>query len=194
MFFSPWPLESLMIGGSNQVQRSSNFAGMITKDLSTCPQKESTNHSMVWEESKNFEQKRGFSLERQELRFEWTRDSRGISTRLDVLESLQRVTRSSENHSSSRAQDSSKENRIHPKQSTNRTRLNWIQNPGGHKEDWASFPDQSQYKNSKFHGSNTYSREEREKEQRGGGAPGRGSVLRFSVSGARRERREGRGI
>ena len=78
----------------------------------------------------------------------------GISIRLDVLESLQRVTRSSENHSSSRAQDSSKENRIHPKQSTNRTRLNWIQNPGGHKEDWASFPDQSQYNNSKLHASN----------------------------------------
>ena len=145
--FQPAPLESLMIGGSNQVQRSSNFADMITKDLWTCLRKESMNHSMVWEELKNSEQKWGFSLERQELRFKWTRDSRGISTKLDVLESLQRVTRSSENHSSSRAQDSSKENRIHPKQRTNRTRLNWIQNPGGHKEDWVSFPDQSQYKN-----------------------------------------------
>ena len=39
-----------------------------------------------------FRAKRGFSLERQELRFERTRDSREISTRLDVLESLQRVT------------------------------------------------------------------------------------------------------
>ena len=154
MFFSSRPSESLMIGGSNQVQRSSNFAGMITNDLWTCPRKESMNHSMVWEESKNSEKKRGFSWECQELRFESTRDSRGISTRLDVLESLQRVTWSSENHSSSRAQDSSKENRIHPKQSTNCMRLNWIQNPGGHKEDWASFPDQSQYKNSKIHTSN----------------------------------------
>ena len=142
--FSPRPLESLMIGGSNQVQRSSNFAGIITKDLWTCPRKESTNHSMVWEKSKNSDKKQGFSLERQELWFKWSRDSRGISTRLEVLESLQRVTRSPENHSSSRAQDLPKENWIHPKQSTKRTRLNRIQSPRGHKEDWASFPDQSQ--------------------------------------------------
>ena len=105
-FFSPRP-ERNSIEWSNQVQISPNFVGMITKELWTRPWKEFTNHSMVWEESKNSEQKQGFSLERQELWFKWTRDSRGISTMLDVLESLQRLTRSSENHSSSRAQDSS---------------------------------------------------------------------------------------
>ena len=95
-----------MIGESNQVQRSSNFAGMITNDLWTYQRKESTNHSIVWEESRNSRARTGFSLERQELRFEWTHDSRKISTRLDGLESLQRVTRSSENHSSSRTKSS----------------------------------------------------------------------------------------
>ena len=35
-----------------------------------------------------------------------------------------------------------------------RTKLNRIQNPGGHKEGRASFPIQSQYKVSKIHGSN----------------------------------------
>ena len=37
---------------------------MITKDLWTCPRKESTNHSMVWEELKKFRARLGFSLER----------------------------------------------------------------------------------------------------------------------------------
>ena len=54
----------------------------------------------------------GFSLERQELRFEWTRDSRGCSTRLDVLESLRRVTKSSTTKPTTRAHESAKENRI----------------------------------------------------------------------------------
>ena len=134
-------------------------------------------------------QKCGFSLERQELRFEWTRDSRGISTRLDVFESLQRVTRSSENHSSSRAQDSSKENRIHPKQSTNRTRLNWIQNPGGHKEDWASFPDQSQYKIVKNPWLRTLVLERRGRKPRGR----EGARAQQLCSGAGKER-EGEGV
>ena len=46
-------------------------------------------------------------------------------------------------------------------------------NPGGHKEGRASFPDQSQYKNSKSHGSTSTPREERERIERGTeGAPG----------------------
>ena len=52
-FSSPRPLEILTIGRSNQVQRGSNFAGTITKTLCTYLSKESTNHSMVWEESRN---------------------------------------------------------------------------------------------------------------------------------------------
>ena len=59
----------------------------------------------------------------QKLRFEGTRDSGGFSTRLDGIEPLQSVTKSSRNNPSSHAQESTKENRIHPKQSTNRTRL-----------------------------------------------------------------------
>ena len=60
VFHSPRPLENLTIGGSKQVQRGSNFAGTITKILWTYPPKESTNHSMVWEESGIPEQERGF--------------------------------------------------------------------------------------------------------------------------------------
>ena len=62
-FSSPRPLETSMIGGSNQVQRGSNFVGTITKTLWTCPRKESTNYSMIWEESKNSWARTGFSQE-----------------------------------------------------------------------------------------------------------------------------------
>ena len=82
----------------------------------------------------------------QKLRFMVTRDSGGFSTRLESFESLQRVTKSTRIKPSTRAQESTKENRVHPKQSTNCTRLKWIQNPEGHKEDCASIPNQSQYK------------------------------------------------
>ena len=54
----------------------------------------------------------GFSLERQELRFEWTRDSGGYSTRLDGFESLQRVTKPSITTPSTRAHESTRKNRI----------------------------------------------------------------------------------
>ena len=106
---------------------------------------------MVWEESKNYEKERGFSLERQELRFEWTRDSGGCSTRLHVLESLQRVTKSSRTKLSTRAQESTKENRISTKQGTRCMKLKRIQKPRGHKEERASFPDQFHTRVSKIH-------------------------------------------
>ena len=48
-----------------------------------------------------------------------------------------------------------------------RTKLNRIQNPGGHKEGRASFPIQSQYKVSKIHASNSTPREERRRTERG---------------------------
>ena len=59
----------------------------------------------------------------QKLRFVVTRDSGNFSTRLEGFESLQRVTKSSRIKPSTRAQESMKENRIHPKQNTKRTRL-----------------------------------------------------------------------
>ena len=70
-----------------------------------------------------FLSKNGVFSKTQKLRFEGTRDSGGFSTRLDGLEPLQGVTKSSRNSPSTRAQEWMKENRIHPKQSTNRTRL-----------------------------------------------------------------------
>ena len=51
----------------------------------------------------------------QKLQFVVTRDSGGFSTRLEGFESLQRVTKSSRIKPSTRAQESTKENRIHPK-------------------------------------------------------------------------------
>jgi len=81
----------------------------------------------------------------QKLRFVKTRDSGGFSSRLDGLESIQGVTKSSRNNSPSRAQDSTKENQNSFKQSTRWMNSNRKQTPGGHKEDWASFPTQSQY-------------------------------------------------
>ena len=59
----------------------------------------------------------------QKLRFVVIRDFGGFSTRLEGFESLQRVTKSSRIKPSTRAQESTKGNRIHPKRSTNRTRM-----------------------------------------------------------------------
>ena len=63
-FFSSPLLRNSMIEGPNQVQISPNFVGMITKDLWTYPRKESTNHSMIWEESREYRARTGFSQER----------------------------------------------------------------------------------------------------------------------------------
>ena len=80
------------------------------------------------------------------LQLEEDRESEGFRARQDGLGTTQGVTKSSRSNPSSWVWESTKENRNHSKQSTKRTRLSWIQNPGGHKEDWASFPTQSQYK------------------------------------------------
>ena len=59
-----------------------------------------------------FPSKYGVFSKTQKLRFEGTRDSGGFSTRLDGLESSQRVTKSSRTSQSSRAQESTKEKQI----------------------------------------------------------------------------------
>ena len=79
----------------------------------------------------------------QQLRYGGTRDFGGYSTRLEGFQSLHRVTKSSRIKPLTRAHESTKENRNSIKRGT---RMRWIQNPGGHKEGRASFPDQSQYK------------------------------------------------
>ena len=104
----------------------------------------------------------------------------------------------------SRAQESTKENRIRHKLSTRRTRLKRNQNPGGHKEGRASFPIQSQYKDSKIHSSNPTLEEKgrkniREGEWRTGGRgrwrrAGRGSILFQALRERERERERERGI
>ena len=112
-------------------------------------------------EIEEFPCKNGVFSRTQKLRFGKIRDSGGFGTRLDGLEALQGITKSSRNHSSSRAQESKKENRIRHKQSTRRMRSKRNQIPGGHKEGRASFPIQSQYKDSRIHGSNPTPREEK---------------------------------
>ena len=128
----------------------------------------------------------------QQLRFGGTRDSEGYNTMLDGFESLQRVTKTSRNNSSSCAQESTKENRNSFKQSTIWMNSNRRQTPRGHKEDWASFPTQSQYKNL----NNPYlkSLERRGRKKRGGrGHQGGGERGCGFSAGAGREREE-RGI
>ena len=126
----------------------------------------------------------------QKLRSEWTRDSRGFSTWLEGLGSLQRVTQSSRNTSSSRGQESTKEN-----QNSIKTRYEnkGIQKPRGHKEGTASFPTQSQYKVSRIHTSNPREEQrknkEREKEETAPGGRKRAGL--FCLARRREERGEG---
>ena len=99
------------------------------------------------------------------------------------------------NNPSSRAQESTKENRIHHKQSTRRTRLKRNQTPRGHKEGRASFPDQFPYKSLKNPYSKPYPREEREEEKRKGRRRTGEAVLGLCASQGKREReRAGVGI
>ena len=65
-----------------------------------------------------FPSKNGVFSRTQKRRFEATRDSRGFCTRLDRLESPQRVTQSPRNDLSSRTQESIKENKNSTKQGT----------------------------------------------------------------------------
>ena len=85
------------------------------------------------------------------LQFEGARESEGFRARQDGLGTPQGVTKSSRTTPSTRAHESTRKNRIHPKQSTKRTRFTPIQNPGGHKEDRASFPNQIHSKVSTIH-------------------------------------------
>ena len=65
-----------------------------------------------------FPSKNEVFLEHEKLRFEKTRDSVRFSTRLDGFESLQRVTKSSRIKPSTRAHESTKENRNSIKRDT----------------------------------------------------------------------------
>jgi hypothetical protein len=92
-------------------------------------------------------------------------DSGDFSTRLDVLEAPQEVTKSSRNRPQSHAQ---RTKRGEPKLISWRPqsmKLMQIQKPGGHKEVRASFPDQFQYKVSKIHSPKSYSKERKGEEE-----------------------------
>ena len=103
----------------------------------------------------------------QKLRIDGTRDSVSFSPRLDELESQQRVTWSTKTTSSTRIQESTKENQISHEQATRSMRLKWIQQPRGHKEERASFPNQFPYKDSKIHGLDHLLEKKREEEPEG---------------------------
>ena len=94
----------------------------------------------------------------------------------------------------SRAQESTKENRIHHKQSTRRTRLKQNQTPREHKEERASFPDQSPYKVSRIHTSNPTPREGREEEQEGRECAREKGAALFWRRERAKGKREGEGV
>ena len=83
---------------------------------------------------------------------EGTRDSVDFSTRLDGLESLLRVTKSSRNRPQSHAPRTKHGEPKLISWKPQSMKLMQIQKPGGHKEVRASFPDQFQYKVSKIQG------------------------------------------
>ena len=141
-FSSPRPLETSMIGGSNQVQRGSNFVGTNTETLWTCPRKESMNYSMIWEESRNSRARTGFSQERKNFV-----SKELVNPRRCVL-SIEWWIHHKELREELRSRASWLYKRK-PKIITNKarrmkTRRN--QTPWGHKEGKSSFPIQSQYK------------------------------------------------
>jgi hypothetical protein len=87
----------------------------------------------------------------QKLRFEGARESQGFSTRLEGLGTPQEVTKTTRNNSSPRAQESTTKIEIQPNKARNEKGLRRDQNPGGHKEDRASFPNQIHSKVSTIH-------------------------------------------
>ena len=145
---------------------------------------------MVWEKSAKFEARLGFSQEHKKLRSEGARESEGFSTWLEGLGSLQGVTKTTRTNSTTRAQESKTKIEFQSNNARKRKELRQDQNPGGHKEGRASFPDLSTYKVSRIHGSNP--REERWSRETGRRrwrqAQGSGSVLFWQGA---RERGEG---
>jgi hypothetical protein len=74
---------------------------------------------------------------------------------------------------------------------TKHVRLNTNSKPGGHKEDWVSFPDQSQYMNSKIHTHNpTLEKRKGGEEEERGRAPERDLCVVLSKPG-KKERESG---
>jgi len=92
-FFSPQPLENLMIGGSNQVQRSSNFGEMKMMTSRTHPQKISTKFLTDKEESKEIGARAGFCEKLKNVKNKRARESRGFCTRQESMDSLQGAQR-----------------------------------------------------------------------------------------------------
>ena len=142
-FFSPQPLENLMIGGSNQVQRSSNFGEMKMMTSRTHPQKISTKFLTNKEESKEIGARAGFCEKLKNVKNKRARESRGFCTRQESMDSLQGAQRITTNLCSRTIKA---ETKINAKTSTQSMELIRNQKPGGHEEDRASFPNQSQYK------------------------------------------------
>ena len=143
-------------------------------------------------EIEEFPSKNGVFSRIEKLRSESARESEGISTRLEVLGSLQGVTKTTRTNSTTRAQESKTKIEFQSNNARKRKELRQDQNPGGHKEGRASFPDLSTYKVSRIHGSNP--REERWSRETGRRrwrqAQGSGSVLFWQGAG-REERGEG---
>ena len=113
-----------MIEWVNQVQISPNFAGMITKGLVNTSTEGIDELLHGLGEIDEILSKIGVFSRTPKLQFEGARESEGFRARHDGLGTPQGVTKSSRTSQSSRAQELTREDRIHPNQSTNRMRLN----------------------------------------------------------------------
>ena len=83
--------------------------------------------------------------------------------------------------------------KIHHTKDIQSTRLIQIQKPRGHKEERASFPNQSQYKVSKIHTPNPTPREEEGRKNREGGRrTGEGAASTGRQAGGRKARKKER--
>ena len=102
-------------------------------------------------EIEEFPSKNGVFSRIQKLRSEGARESEGFSTRLEVLGSLQGVTKTTRTNSTTRAQESKTKIEFQSNNARKRKELRQDQNPGGHKEDRASFPNQIHSKVSTIH-------------------------------------------
>ena len=136
---------------------------------------------MIWEESKKSRAKTGFSQEHKNF---VSKELVNLSRFVLSKERWIHYKRAQRSTSISCFMITQKKTKIHHKQSTRRTKLRCSQNPGGHKEGRASFPIQSQYKDSKIHSSNPTLEEKGRKNRREG---------ERRMGGRGRRRRAGRG-
>ena len=140
---------------------------------------------MIWEESKKSRARTGFSQEHKNfVSKELVNPSRFVLS----IERWIHYKRAQRSTTISCFMITQTKTKIRHKQSTGSTRSKQNQIPGGHKEGRASFPIQSQYKDSKIHSSNPTPREGGRTEEKGRESAWEGEAA--CCSGKKRRERE----